>query len=135
MRAPSGAISFSCANWTGALQTAGFFLLLLGIWQGGRTVLAALVLMFAPAIGSLLQLALSRAREYDADLEAAQITGDPEGLASALAALERRQGALWESFVLPGARIPAGSTSFPLSGTPRRACGTCPAVFDILIMF
>lgn len=91
---------------TSALQTLGFLLLLIGMWQGGRTILAALVLMFAPAVGALLQLALSRAREYDADLEAAQLTGDPEGLASALAALERKQGALWESFVLPGARIP-----------------------------
>lgn len=91
---------------TGALQTTGFLLLFLGLWQGGRTLLAAVVLMFAPTVGALLQLALSRAREYDADLEAAQLTGDPEGLASGLATLERRQGALWESFILPGSRIP-----------------------------
>lgn len=91
---------------TGALQTMGLLLLFLGLWQGGRAILAAPVLIMAPTIGALLQLALSRAREYDADLEAAQLTGDPEGLASALAALERRQGRMWESFVLPGARIP-----------------------------
>ncbi len=91
---------------TGALQTAGFFLLLVGLWQSSRAAIAAVVLLFAPAIGALLQLALSRAREYDADLEAAQLTGDPEGLASALTTLERRQGSLWENFVLPGARIP-----------------------------
>jgi heat shock protein HtpX len=34
-----------------------------------------------------LQLALSRAREFDAKLDAAGLTGDPEGLASALAKL------------------------------------------------
>lgn len=91
---------------TGALQTVGFFLLFFGLWQSGRAVIAAIVLMLAPTVGALLQLALSRAREYDADLEAAQLTGDPEGLASALTTLERRQGSLWENFVLPGSRIP-----------------------------
>lgn len=91
---------------TGGLQTIGFFLLFFGLWQSGRAVVAAIVLMLAPTVGSLLQLALSRAREYDADLEAAQLTGDPEGLASALATLERRQGSMWENFVLPGSRIP-----------------------------
>ena len=91
---------------TGTLQTVGFFLLLFGLWQSGRAVVAAIVLLLAPSIGALLQLALSRAREYDADLEAVQLTGDPEGLASALTTLERRQGSLWENFVLPGARIP-----------------------------
>lgn len=91
---------------TGVLQTMGLFLLLFGLWQGGSALLAALVLMLAPMIGALLQLALSRAREYDADLEAAQLTGDPEGLASALATLERRQGRGWERFILPSARTP-----------------------------
>jgi heat shock protein HtpX len=91
---------------TGALQTMGLLLLFFGLWQGGRAILAAPVLILAPTVGALLQLALSRAREYDADLEAAQLTGDPEGLASALATLERRQGRMWESFVLPGGRIP-----------------------------
>ena len=91
---------------TGGLQTVGFFLLFFGLWQSERAVVAAIVLMLAPTVGALLQLALSRAREYDADLEAVQLTGDPEGLASALTTLERRQGSMWENFVLPGARIP-----------------------------
>jgi heat shock protein HtpX len=68
--------------------------------------LAILLLVFAPTIGGLLQLALSRAREYDADLDAAGLTGDPEGLASALMTLERRQGRLWEGLFLPGSRLP-----------------------------
>jgi heat shock protein HtpX len=68
-----------------------------------------LILMAAPTVGGLLQLALSRAREYDADLDAAGLTGDPEGLAAALQALERYQGKLWESIVLPGGRQPQPS--------------------------
>ncbi len=71
--------------------------------------LAALLLYLAPTIGSLLQLALSRAREYDADLEGAQLTGDPEGLASALNKLDRYQGRFWEELFFPGRRIPSPS--------------------------
>lgn len=62
--------------------------------------------MLAPTIGTFLQLALSRSREYDADLAAAQLSGDPVGLASALETMQRRQGSLWESIVLPGGRMP-----------------------------
>jgi heat shock protein HtpX len=68
-----------------------------------------LLLIFAPTIGGLLQLALSRAREYDADLDGATLTGDPEGLASALALLERKQGGAWEGLILPGSRLPEPS--------------------------
>jgi heat shock protein HtpX len=63
-------------------------------------------LIVAPTIGSLMQLALSRAREYDADIDAAGLTGDPEGLASALKKLERYQGRFWEDIFAPGRRIP-----------------------------
>ncbi len=65
-----------------------------------------LVLMLAPTFGSLLQLALSRAREYDADLGAAGLTGDPVGLASALEKMERVQGDFMERVLLPAQRIP-----------------------------
>jgi heat shock protein HtpX len=64
-----------------------------------------LILVLAPLIGSLLQLALSRARELDADLEAATLTGDPAGLASALQKLDRYQGRHWEEILLPGRRM------------------------------
>jgi heat shock protein HtpX len=69
---------------------------------------AVLLLYLAPLLASLLQMGLSRTREYDADLEAAGLTGDPAGLASALAALERYQGRFWEDLMLPvpSRRIP-----------------------------
>lgn len=69
---------------------------------------AILLLYLAPMLTSLLQMGLSRTREYDADREAAGLTGDPAGLASALGALERYQGRFWEDLMLPvpARRIP-----------------------------
>ena len=68
-----------------------------------------LVLVFSPTIMSLLQRALSRTREFDADLGAVRLTGDPAGLASALARLENAAGRFWEDVVFPGRRIPEPS--------------------------
>jgi heat shock protein HtpX len=70
--------------------------------------LAIILLYLAPLLSNLLQMGLSRTREYDADLEAAGLTGDPEGLASALGSLERYQGRFWEDMMLPvpARRIP-----------------------------
>ena len=68
-----------------------------------------LVLIVAPHLGALLQLALSRTRELDADLDAAGLTGDPLGLAAALAKLEQQHARLWESLMLPGRRLPEPS--------------------------
>jgi len=70
-----------------------------------------LLLYLAPTLGSLLQLSLARAREFDADLAGASLTGDPAGLAAALQRIERVQGTLWEDMMLPvpGRRIPGPS--------------------------
>lgn len=69
------------------------------------------LLYLAPALSSLLQLGLSRARELDADAEAAGLTGDPLGLASALNRLERYAGHFWEDLIypVPGRRVPQPS--------------------------
>lgn len=64
---------------------------LAGVWA----LLLAVVL--APSAATLLYLALSRSREFSADLEAVALTADPEGLASALAVLERHHGSWLES--------------------------------------
>lgn len=80
--------------------------------------LLLLVLMTAPTAGLLLQLALSRNREFDADLEAARLTGDPRGLAGALNKLEQLQGRIWERMLPPGWRLlqPALLRSHPHTG-------------------
>jgi len=67
------------------------------------------LLILAPALASLMQLALSRSREFDADLGAVSLTGDPRGLASALRKIEAIQAGLVERILLPGRRIPEPS--------------------------
>jgi heat shock protein HtpX len=93
------------------LSYFGMFLLLLNLPMAVAGAVAVpwllvLLLVFAPTIMSLLQLALSRAREYDADLEAARLSGDPKALAAALVKMERYQGRIWESLLFPGTRVP-----------------------------
>ncbi|MGF1456353.1 MAG: zinc metalloprotease HtpX [Alphaproteobacteria bacterium] len=79
-------------------------LILLGMAPGSWSF--AFVLVFAPTVMTLLQLGLSRSREYDADLKAAELTGNPRGLASALTKLEHYQGGMWERLFMPGRRVP-----------------------------
>lgn len=72
---------------------------------------AIALLYLAPAFSSLLQLALSRAREYDADRTAVELTSDPVGLGSALRRIERYTGHVWEDLLLPvpARRVPQPS--------------------------
>ncbi|MEM8974268.1 MAG: zinc metalloprotease HtpX [Pseudomonadota bacterium] len=71
---------------------------------------AIALLYVAPALSNLLQLGLSRVREFDADLEGASLTGDPAGLASALQKVERYTGYFWEDLMLP---VPARRVPVP----------------------
>ncbi len=82
--------------------------------EGESSGLASLgLLLVAPFAATLLQLAVSRSREYGADATGAEICGDPMALANALAKLE--QG----NRMLPYDHAPASAHLFivnPLSG-------------------
>lgn len=67
---------------------------------------ALMLLIFAPHLTALAQLALSRTREFNADLNSARLTGDPDGLANALAKIERIQGNWVGRLLFPGRKIP-----------------------------
>ena len=59
------------------------------------------LLVSAPNLSSLMQLALSRSREFDADQKAVQLTGDAYGLASALKKLESVQTNWLQQILIP----------------------------------
>ena len=70
----------------------------MGMWGGmlgggdgrrrGGGMDGILMLILAPVAATLIQLAVSRSREYEADATGAHITGNPYALASALAKLD-----------------------------------------------
>jgi heat shock protein HtpX len=74
----------------GAISYLGYMLM----WFGGDdnsplSLIASLVLvLLAPIAATIIQLAISRQREFSADATGAQISGNPESLASALLRLE-----------------------------------------------
>jgi len=99
---------------TNLFSTFGKFLLFLNfplILMGSYTVSwwAIVLLIFAPMLSGLLQLALSRTREFDADLDAVQLTHDPVGLMSALQKLENHATNLWQQILMPGRGVPGPS--------------------------
>jgi len=55
--------------------------------EGGSPVAALAMAFIAPIAAMFIQMAISRSREFIADRTGAQISGDPEGLARALAKL------------------------------------------------
>ncbi len=88
-------ISSVAATLAGAIT----FLARMGFWfggmgnrddrdRGGGGLVGLLMLFLAPIAASLIQLAVSRSREYQADASGAHFTGNPYALASALKKLD-----------------------------------------------
>jgi heat shock protein HtpX len=86
-------ISTISATIAGAISSiAQLGLLFGGGNQNERNVhplVALLVLIVAPLAAMLIQFAISRSREFDADRGGAEVSGDPQALASALEKIER----------------------------------------------
>lgn len=81
-------ISTVSATMAGAISALANF----AVFFGGRDsegrpanpIASIAVALLAPLAASLIQMAISRAREFEADRGGAEICGDPQGLASAL---------------------------------------------------
>lgn len=115
-------ISTIAATIAGAISSLAYMMQWSMILGGGRSrddegaggllgMLALIIL--APLSATVLQLALSRSREFGADETGARICGNPQALASALEKLERGAQAI------PDDRHPATAPLFivnPLSG-------------------
>ena len=97
-------LSTISATMAGAIGMLANFGMMFG---GGRNsegrpanpVAGILVAMLAPLAASLIQMAISRAREFEADRGGAEISGDPAALASALEKIH----ALAQGIALPAA--------------------------------
>ena len=86
-------ISTISATMAGAIGMLANFAMLFGGRGGdGRSAnpIAGLALaILAPMAAALIQMAISRAREFEADRGGAEISGDPQALASALQKIQR----------------------------------------------
>lgn len=97
---------------TNTMGQIGQFMLLISIpfvLMGGDApipLLGVIALVVAPVVSGLLQLALSRSREFEADFGAAQITGDPAGLASALQKVDQAHQSWIQKVLMPGRKVP-----------------------------
>ncbi|MBP8144013.1 MAG: zinc metalloprotease HtpX [Inhella sp.] len=81
-------ISTISATMAGAISAlANFGMLFGGRDSEGRPanpIVSIAVMILAPLAASLIQMAISRSREFEADRGGAEISGDPQALASAL---------------------------------------------------
>lgn len=86
-------ISTISATMAGAISMlANFAMFFGGRDSEGRPhnpIVGLLVMILAPLAASLIQMAISRAREFEADRGGAEISGDPAALASALQKIHR----------------------------------------------
>ena len=96
--------------------------------RGANPIALIATIIFAPLAAMLIQLAVSRSREYEADASGARLTRRPLGLASALAKLQRA------AEMVPMDANPATAHLFivnPLSGRSfTRLFSTHPPVED-----
>lgn len=98
------------ATMAGAIAMLGNMMLFTGGRDGRGGGIGGLVAMvLAPVAAGMVQFAISRTREYAADRGAAEITGQPMALASALAKIARLAG---RTVNLPAERNPASASMF-----------------------
>ena len=86
-------ISTVSATMAGAISMLANFAFVFGGRNNearpANPIVGVLVMLLAPLAASLIQMAISRAREFEADRGGAEMSGDPQALASALQKIQR----------------------------------------------
>lgn len=102
------------ATMAGAIAMLGNMLMFSSMFGGrddnrGGGLAGLLAMIFAPLAAGMVQMAISRTREYEADRTGAQICGQPMALAGALAKISRAAGQVVN---VPAERNPASAALF-----------------------
>lgn len=98
------------ATMAGAIAMMGNMMLFAGNREGRGGMFGGIIAMIlAPMAAMMVQMAISRAREYEADATGAQISGKPRALASALSRIAQAAG---RSVNLPAEKNPAAAAMF-----------------------
>ncbi len=102
------------ATMAGAIAMLGNMLMFSSMFGSrddnrGGGLAALLAMIFAPIAAGMVQMAISRTREYEADRLGAEISGQPLALASALARIAQAAGRVVN---LPAERNPASASMF-----------------------
>ena len=102
------------ATMAGAIAMLGNMLMFSSMFGGrddnrGGGLAGVLAMIFAPMAAGLVQMAVSRTREYEADRSGAEICGQPMALAGALAKISRAAGQVVN---IPAERNPASASMF-----------------------
>lgn len=77
------------ATIAGAIGMLANFALFFGNRDRGGLITSIAIMIFAPMAAGLVQMAISRSREYEADKRGAEICGNPLWLSSALEKIDR----------------------------------------------
>lgn len=103
-------------------------LVMIGTWQVSWGLVLSLIL--SPVIGNALVMALARVHEYQADLQAVELTGDPQSLASALLKLDASGKDFWTHWLRPKVRSLKAWEVFSTHPTTRERINRLEKIWD-----